>query len=212
LYFADKPPEHLKEQSILLAGTLIIKIAPGDDNHRIKTSLRLPAEVTLSSVLPHFHLIGKEMKIVATLPDGEVKPLIWIKDWNFYWQDIYVYKEPIVLPRGTLIEMEASYDNSADNPLNPRNPPQQVLFGNDSDEEMCFAIFQAIGTDGDVMRRMAPAMMNSFVKEWNEADLTDDEREHIVDEVVKLSGQDGGDMIKRLLLGNRKKAKAASEQ
>ncbi len=27
-------------------------------------------------------------------------PLLWINDWDFNWQDSYVYKEPFTLPEG----------------------------------------------------------------------------------------------------------------
>ena len=103
------------------------EIPPGEKRYRSGSKITLPVDLTLTSVLPHMHLIGKEMKITATLPDGASKPLLWIKDWNFYWQDSYVYGDPVRLPKGTLLEIDAWYDNSADNPANPRTPPQRVL-------------------------------------------------------------------------------------
>lgn len=136
-------------------------------------------------------------------------PLIWIKDWNFYWQDIYTYREPVHLPKGTRVDLLAHYDNSAANPFNPSDPPQRVLFGNDSDDEMCFVIFQSIDNGRGSMQRMAPAMMTSFVREWNEADLSMDAKEYIVDEAIKLfgggRGRGGAEMLRRVLLGGNRK-------
>lgn len=217
LYFADKPTEKMKTQSMFVTGSLVVAIPPGEDRHKIATSFTLPIDLTLNSVFPHLHLIGKEVKVTATYPSGETESLIWIKDWNFYWQDVYVYKEPKVLPKGTKIDIEAWYDNSADNPFNPSSPPKQVLFGNDSDDEMCFILFQSVSEDDSLMSKLGPAMMMSFMKEWNDADLSDEQREHIVDEAMKLFGGGGtrggrgGDMLRRLMLRDKKESKESKE-
>lgn len=210
LYFADREGETLRTPSMMVAGSLTIAIPPGEANHVVNSSFTLPVDLTLNSVFPHMHLIGKEMKVTATYPSGETESLIWIKDWNFYWQDVYVYKQPRLLPRGTKVEIQAVYDNSADNPFNPSDPPEQVLFGNDSDNEMCFLLFQTMSEDEQLRRKLFPAMMMSFMREWNEADLSDDVREQIVEEAMKLFGGDddgdgrGGEMLRRIMLGNRK--------
>ena len=83
------------------------------------------------------HYIGKEMKVVAESPDGRPIPLIWIKDWDFNWQGQYQYKEPVNLPKGTVIKLDAFYDNSADNPRNPSKPPKRVHWGEQTTDEMC---------------------------------------------------------------------------
>jgi hypothetical protein len=70
------------------------------------------------------------------LPDGSRKVLIHIPDWNFDWQQQYVYAKPIRLPEGTRVEMEFTYDNSAANPRNPNHPPKRVMLGPGSDDEM----------------------------------------------------------------------------
>jgi hypothetical protein len=76
------------------------------------------------------------MKVWATLPTGEKRWLIWIKDWDFDWQGQYVYKSPVKLPAGTKVEMIYTYDNTADNPRNPSNPPQRVRRGEQTTDEM----------------------------------------------------------------------------
>jgi hypothetical protein len=90
---------------------------------------------------PHMHLLGREMKAGATLPDGSEKPLVWIPEWDFYWQLGYAFKQPLKLPRGTRLDLVATYDNSADNPNNPTRPPKTVGFGPETTDEMCFCFF-----------------------------------------------------------------------
>jgi hypothetical protein len=53
--------------------------------------------------------------------------------------DTYRFKEPVALPRGSRLEMVATFDNSAANPRNPNRPPERVIFGEQMTEEMAFA-------------------------------------------------------------------------
>jgi hypothetical protein len=61
---------------------------------------------------------------------------VWIQDWDFNWQDGYMFKTPLSLAKGTRIDVRFKYDNSADNPRNPNNPPVPVLWGEQSSDEM----------------------------------------------------------------------------
>jgi tetratricopeptide (TPR) repeat protein len=72
----------------------------------------------------------------ATLADGTSRPLITIADWDFRWQDVYRYKHPFVLPKGTTIAMRYTYDNSDDNVRNPHHPPARVVWGQNTTDEM----------------------------------------------------------------------------
>lgn len=135
LYFAKKPTTlHAAEFAI---GTVNVDIPPGESRHRMTARLTTPVNLTLVSVTPHMHLIGKEMKVTATLPDGEVRPIVWVNDWDFNWQDQYHYVQPIELPKGTRLDLEAYYDNSEANPANPNSPPRRIEFGLESTHEMC---------------------------------------------------------------------------
>jgi hypothetical protein len=82
------------------------------------------------------HLLGKEMKAWAVLPNRREVPLVWVKDWDFNWQFTYAFREPIKLPSGTWIHINATYDNSSNNPRNPNNPPKEVRWGEQTTDEM----------------------------------------------------------------------------
>lgn len=202
LYFSDEPVKRTMSRSPLVLGTLIIDIPPGEEEYRTGSSFVLPTPITLTSVFPHMHLIAKEMKVTATLPDGKVEPLIWIDDWNFYWQDAYVYRDPVVLPEGTRIDIESCYDNSAENPFNPSSPPKPVRFGNGSADEMCFAIFQTMDEEPGSRRRIGRAQMESLMGDFARSDLSMEARGYIVVEAMKLFGGGGRRELRQLLLGN----------
>ncbi len=147
LYFSDEPASRSRISFQLPPnfGTGAgINIAPGDARYTIGESITLPAPIELYGVTPHAHYIGKEFKAWAELPDGSEVPLIWVKDWDFAWQDMYVYEEPVVLPAGATVYSRITYDNSADNPRNPSNPPKRVFWGRGSEDEMGSIIFTGL--------------------------------------------------------------------
>lgn len=146
-------------------GSWKIDIAAGESHHRIAAESTLPTDIHLYGIAPHMHLIGREMKVTATLPDGEIKPLIWIKDWDFNWQDQYLYAEPIALPKGTRFDMYAIYDNSDENPFNPNSPPQRVLAGEQTTDEMCLCFLQVVPDHpqgyGEILRAIVTGKLGS---------------------------------------------------
>lgn len=150
VHFAEQPAEKLVAEILVANFDLIIP--PGERRHHHHASYTVPVDVTLHSAAPHMHYLGREMKVTAALPDGEIKPLIWIKDWDFNWQDRYIYKRPIHLPAGTRIDVEAWYDNSAGNPFNPNSPPVEVRWGERSADEMGICFFD-VTTDRPEDRR-----------------------------------------------------------
>jgi hypothetical protein len=95
--------------------------------------------MTALSITPHMHLIGRAMKVKAIFPDKTEKQLVNVPDWDFNWQITYAFKEPVKLPKGTRLEIEARYDNSSSNPNNPSRPPKDVRYGEQSTDEMCVA-------------------------------------------------------------------------
>ncbi|HUR33346.1 MAG TPA: tetratricopeptide repeat protein [Vicinamibacterales bacterium] len=133
-YFSPIPPT--TETIDFKLGVKTLDIPAGDAAYVVSDTYRVPVDVELLSVYPHAHYLGKAMKVEATLPDGRVEPLLWIRHWDFNWQDAYRYVRPIALPKGTTIAMQYTYDNSAANPRNPHSPPARVVYGPQSTDEM----------------------------------------------------------------------------
>ena len=140
IYFTDRAPERRLwsvQVPALFGFGAGIDIPPGEKHYVIEDSVTLPVDMKAIFVGAHAHYLAKEMKATATLPDGTTQPLLWIKDWDFNWQDRYIYKTPVPLPKGTRIDVRLTYDNSPDNPRHP-NPsaPKRVLWGEQSFDEM----------------------------------------------------------------------------
>ena len=82
---------------------------------------------SLLYVWPHMHLIGKEYTAYATTPAGDTIKLVHIPRWDFRWQEIYRFKKLVRIPKGSVIHLECIYDNTAENPFNPNNPPKNIF-------------------------------------------------------------------------------------
>ena len=78
-------------------------------------------------VWPHMHYLGKEFKAYFIKPGGDTVKLVHIPDWDFRWQEIYRFNKLVKVPKGSIIHIEGTYDNTVDNPFNPRDPPQSVM-------------------------------------------------------------------------------------
>ena len=145
LFFTNDPPE--RTPTILRLARQDIDIPAGQADHIIEDSYTLPVDVEVHSVQPHAHTRARDVRGMATLPDGTTKPLIFIREWDFRWQHVYRYVTPFVLPRGTTISMRYTYDNSADNLRNPVQPPVRVNYGWQTGDEMAELYIQVLARD-----------------------------------------------------------------
>jgi len=96
-------------------------------------------DMSLMSIFPHMHLLGKEMECFAVTPTNDTINLIRINKWDFEWQGAYLYKKFIKIPAGSIIYAFGSYDNTA-SITNPN--PVLVQSGLNTDDEMFVFIFQ----------------------------------------------------------------------
>jgi peroxiredoxin len=139
LYFARKPIK-TRLEAVVLPGRFVW-IPAGDNHFVVHGSIEVLQDCTLHSVMPHMHMLGREIKVTATPPEGKPYTLIAIKDWDYNWQETYFMKESLPIKAGTLLSVEAVYDNTDKNPTNPNRPPKPVFFGEQTDNEMCFVFF-----------------------------------------------------------------------
>jgi len=144
LYLSPKP---LAAISFLPVVNTSFTIPPGQSQYAVKASFPIFGTVELTAIAPHMHLLGRKVSVVARFPDGSSRELIRIDDWDFHWQANYVFKEPIILPAGTIVESTAIYDNSTGNPKNPSNPPVAVSWGERTTDEMALT-FLSIKSPG----------------------------------------------------------------
>ena len=141
LFLADES----KIENVVYTGALIypfLNLKPGVANQPATTSQVLPRDLKVIAVMPHMHMLGRQIGMTAELPDGTKQSLINIDDWDFNWQETYRFKNPPTFPKGTKLVLNASFDNTENNPRQPSHPPKAVSWGEETTDEMCIGFFQ----------------------------------------------------------------------
>jgi hypothetical protein len=101
----------------------------------VDTELGFVEDAMVWGIFPHTHVRGKRWEYRIALPDGTTRPLLSVPRYDFNWQTYYMFKEPVVLPKGARILSSAWYDNSSANRSNP-DPTIEVKWGDQTWEEM----------------------------------------------------------------------------
>lgn len=146
LHFVNGPVD--KRVRWLTVVNPLFRIPPGEEKHTVRAVQMVPVDSTVYAVMPHMHLLGQSADVTATLPDGTTQKLVSVPRWDFNWQQTYAFNEPIKLPAGTRIDLVSTYNNAADNPRNPSDPPRPVTWGEQTTDEMCLA-FLLYTPDGE---------------------------------------------------------------
>ncbi len=164
LYFTDQPQTKFP-LLVELENDEALDIPAGTRDFVITDNFKLPMDADVLAVYPHAHYLGKLLEAYATLPDGSRKWLIRIPAWDPNWQAVYYYREPVFLPRDSVIHMRYHYDNSGDNPRNPNHPAKRVRSGNQASDEMGHLWLQILPRGpGDRRRELQEAVMRHRVE------------------------------------------------
>jgi hypothetical protein len=114
----------------------------------------LQAETLPVWVQPHMHLRARDYELRAHFPNCASQTLV-NGGFDFNWQQSYVLAKPVTLPKGTRLETVAHFDNSANNPFNPK-PDADVKYGPLTSDEMAVSYLGfIIGANDDPARIFA---------------------------------------------------------
>jgi hypothetical protein len=117
------------------------EIPPHDPNYAVTAApRRLPNEGKLLAVAPHMHLRGKSFRLISRNDDKD-SVLLDVPRYDFNWQHVYEFAEPLPLRSLSRLEFCATFDNSQSNPVNP-DPKEYVTWGDQTWEEMAVAFFE----------------------------------------------------------------------
>jgi len=162
-YFTDTPPA--RRPAMIRLGRQDIDIPPGRREHVISDDYVLPVSVEVQELQPHAHFRARQIQAAARLPDGTTQPLIYIRDWDFHWQEVYRLRQPLRLPRGTVLTMRYVYDNSAQNRRSPIRPPGRVRWGQNSTDEMGDLWLQVFASTPEDLRLLERHVQQKMVRE-----------------------------------------------
>jgi len=140
LVFAEKAPE----REVRTAGIFDPKldIPPGEANHREGAALTVPFDARILAWMPHMHNRGKSFRAYREPPNSSEEStraarelVLDVPRYDFNWQLAYEYEKPLEVKRGTVLSIEAVFDNSAENSANP-DPTKRVRWGQQTTDEM----------------------------------------------------------------------------
>ncbi len=112
-----------------------LAIPSGDGWYEDSSTYPFREAARILSLMPHMHLRGIAAKYVLRLPDGTTETVLSVPNYDFNWQSVYRFKEPIVVPKGAQLTVTGVWDNSADNPNNP-DANRVVPWGDQTFDEM----------------------------------------------------------------------------
>lgn len=73
----------------------------------------LEADSYVTALLPEFRYACERVDFLALLPNGQQKALMAGR-WDVYWTGAYTFIAPPLLPKGTSLRLEATYNNGFD--------------------------------------------------------------------------------------------------
>lgn len=101
-------------------------VIPSDTVMTFHSDYKISDDISILTINPHMHLLGKQFWAYALTPNGDTIPLIRINKWDFRWQYFYTFEKMVKIPAGSVIHAEGVYDNTRNNPNNPFSPPRLV--------------------------------------------------------------------------------------
>ncbi len=138
---------------------------PANTERTFIAKFKIPSAASVLSVAPHMHLIGRKMLCFAVTLQNDTIPLIRINDWDFNWQGPYFFQKIQKIPAQSTFYAYAEYDNTANNPYQPSNPPQDVALGEATTDEMLLVYFAFMAyQSGDENILLDSTLINSSVE------------------------------------------------
>jgi len=149
--FAD-PKTVRREVVVSTAVNTDFEIPPHSADYEVRSYYVFKRDSLLLSLLPHMHLRGKDFLYEAVAPNGGREILLSVPHYDFNWQTNYRLAKPKFLPKGTVLQCVAHFDNSESNLNNP-NAGVAVRWGEQTFDEMMQGFFEAAPAEEGVGRR-----------------------------------------------------------
>ncbi len=138
---------------------------PANEIKEFHGTLKVSQEISLLSIYPHMHLLGKSWEVYAVNSEGKQINLIRIQDWDFNWQGSYNFEKFVKISAGSEIHAKVVYDNTSENPLNPNSPPKQLSWGEKTTDEMLLlALYYVPYREGDEFTLLATGTSSPSVR------------------------------------------------
>lgn len=139
IFFAKTPPDRPLQEfqmgtlsSFGTAPVLPDLVIQPNTVKNVYSKYTIPEDISVLTINPHMHLLGKSFKAYVVDPRGDTIRLISIPRWDFNWQYFYTFRKMVKVPKGSTMIAEGVYDNTKNNLNNPFTPPRLVRDNNGS--------------------------------------------------------------------------------
>ena len=140
---ATEPQENLRRTGGGSVADGRFVIPPGAANHEVRATRTIQQDTYLANMMPHMHVRGKSAKYTIKYPDGREEVVLWVPNYDFNWQLRYELAEPVLMPKGSTLEVVMHFDNSPNNKYNP-DPTAEVRYGDQTWEEMMIGFYGTV--------------------------------------------------------------------
>ena len=107
LYVAAAAPAGALSTSVLRPA---LSGEPAVSGGRVAAEIRMPASRALVAIRPEMQQGGRSLEIKLVRPDGSREVLLWVKNFQQDWQTPYVFRKPVALPAGSVLQATAYFD------------------------------------------------------------------------------------------------------
>ncbi len=117
-----------------------LDVPPGEQAATYQWQLALsrltPVPIDLYGVYPHMHTLGRTQRFVRFDADGNEDCLVDVPRYDFNWQRLFFYDQPIRLNPSDVLQQDCVYDTtSRDN---------RLRWGESTNQEMCMQIVYVV--------------------------------------------------------------------
>jgi hypothetical protein len=152
----EKMPAKITTTEVM--ANLFFKIPAGVEHHKASACWTIREDnVELAALMPHMHLRGKSMEVMAVYPNGRFEVLLNVPKYEYRWQTNYRFAKPKLIPKGTTIKITAIFDNSAKNKYNP-DPTKDVRWDERTGGEMLACFLELIKPQMQPAARTSPTL------------------------------------------------------
>jgi hypothetical protein len=96
--------------------------------------------IYVHGVAPHMHTLGRSLRVTTTDSEGTNRCVVDVPRWDFHWQGLYFYREPLVIGLGEMANITCRFDTTSRNEV--------VTWGEGTNDEMCLTYFYATAASG----------------------------------------------------------------
>ena len=132
-FLAPGPPKDVMRRMDLR--NFFFRIPPGEPRHEVRRCYSFEKDKLLLSITPHMHYRATDVTYEVTHTDGRKEIVLRVPRYDFNWQLVYRFQNPVRIEKGSTMTVTTHYDNSPNNRSNP-DATQPIRWGDKSEEEM----------------------------------------------------------------------------